>query len=163
MAQHKDGNGTTWEGNEVKRRSQVEILEKEIIPYLALSLHEPLRLLPAKVKEGILEIRLRVGRPVMLVHDRSDTVLAGSGLLAMMEQCVQFITQSSVYACEEELRQGYITLPAGHRRDSSSCFGRRVYPHDKHISGLNIRLAKQVIGADLVLPYLAQGHALSVR
>lgn len=148
----------------MKRRSQVEILEKEIIPYLALSLHEPLRLLPAKVKEGILEIRLRVGRPVMLVHDHSDTVLAGSGLLAKeeMEQCVQFITQSSVYACEEELRQGYITLPAGHR---VGIVGKAVLAEGcirtiKHISGLNIRLAKQVIGAaDLVLPYLVQGHA----
>jgi len=146
-------------GNSVAQRSRAKILEQEIIPYLALSLQEPMRSLPEKIKDSTLEIRLRVGRPVMLVCDAEDVVLTKIGMLSedKMRQTIQFITRSSVYACEEELRQGFITLPGGHRVGlvGQAILERGSIRTIKHISGLNIRLAKQIIGAaDFVLPYL---------
>ena len=145
-------------------RSQAKILEEEIIPYLTLSLQEPLRQMSRELKDRLLEIRLRIGRPVMLVLDNGDRQLPREQVLSKMEmeQTMQFITRSSVYACEEELRQGFITLPAGHR---VGLVGKAVLEEGhirtlKHISGLNIRLARQVIGAaDPVLPYLVQANA----
>ncbi|HKM40006.1 MAG TPA: stage III sporulation protein AA [bacterium] len=142
-------------------RSRATILEAEVIPYLALSLQEPLRSLPNVIKETVLEIRLRLDRATRLVCADKDLILPGTGLLSRkeMEQTVQFITRSSVYACEEELRQGFITLPGGHR---VGLVGQVVMEQGqirtiKYISSLNIRLAKQVIGAaDFVLPYLVQ-------
>ncbi|MDK2882370.1 MAG: stage sporulation protein [Bacillota bacterium] len=137
------------------------VLEEEILPFLAFSLREPLRRLPVEVKENLLEIRLRLGRTVMLVTADGDLTLPGSPCLdkAAMDQTLQFLTQSSLYAREEELRQGFITLPGGHR---VGMVGRAVLEQGrirtlKHISALNIRLARQVLGAaDFVLPYLVE-------
>ena len=127
------------------------ILEEEIIPYLTLSLQDHLRQLPTELKDELLEIRLRLGRPVMLVFSNMDMVLPGSSILSRleMEQSMQFITQSSVYAREEELRQGFITLPGGHR---VGLVGKAILEDGrirtlKDISSLNIRLARQVVGA----------------
>ncbi|HHY91737.1 MAG TPA: stage III sporulation protein AA [Firmicutes bacterium] len=119
------------------------------------------------MKADLLEIRLRLGRPVMLVGRDRDFTLADVPSLeqAAMDQTLQFLTQSSLYAREEELRQGFITLPGGHR---VGLVGRAVLEQGrirtlKHISGLNIRLARQIPGAaDAVLPYLIEhGMVLS--
>lgn len=148
----------------MSHRSQAQILEEEIIPYLTHSVQEPLRCLPLDLKDRLLEIRLRVGRPVMLVHNDGDMVLSEGNTLSKseMEQTVQFVTRSSIYACEEELRQGFITLPGGHR---VGIVGKAVLDEGrirtiKHISGLNIRLARQVVGAaNPVLPYLVESNS----
>ncbi|NLG86171.1 MAG: stage III sporulation protein AA [Firmicutes bacterium] len=137
------------------------ILKEEVIPYLTFSLQDLLCRLPTELKDNLLEIRLRVGRPVMLVFSDMDMVLPGSSSLSRpeMEQCMQLITQSSVYAREEELRQGFITLPGGHR---VGLVGKAVLEDGrirtlKNISSLNIRLARQVVGAaDKVVSYLVQ-------
>lgn len=143
------------------RKTIAQVLESEILPFLSLSLREPLRRLADEVKDSLLEIRLRLGQPVMLVCAGGDLILPGAPILeqAAMDQTLQFITQSSLYAREEELRHGFITLPGGHR---VGMVGRTVLEHGhirtlKHISSLNIRLAREVIGAaDPVLPYLVE-------
>jgi stage III sporulation protein AA len=148
----------------VPSRSPAIILEEEIIPYLSFSLQESLRRLPMEVKDKLLEIRLRVERPVMLVLNSTDMWLCKSNILTRsdMDQIIQFLTQSSIYAREEELRQGFITLPGGHR---VGLVGKALLEDGrirtlKHIGSLNIRLARQVIGAaDEVLPYLLEGNS----
>ena len=140
-------------------RSPGTVLDNEIIPYVSLALQQSLLELPLVIKEKLLEIRLRVGRPVMLVLDTEDINLSDGGVLlrSEMDQTLQFLTQSSIYAREEELRQGFITIPGGHR---VGIVGKAVLHEGqirtlKHISSLNIRLARQVIGvSDQVLPYL---------
>ncbi|BCV25132.1 stage III sporulation protein AA [Gelria sp. Kuro-4] len=142
-------------------KAAATVLESEILPYLAFVLREPLRRLPAELKENVIEIRLRLGREVMLVTADGDLVLPGVSRLdqAAMEQTLLFLTQSSLYAREEELRQGFITLPGGHR---VGIVGKALLEQGrirtlKHISGLNVRLARQVQGAaDAVLPYLVE-------
>lgn len=65
--------------------------------------------------------------------------------------------QGSVYALEEELRNGYLTLPGGHR---VGLVGKAVLEGGniktlKNISGFNIRIARAIPGvADKVIPYL---------
>ena len=67
------------------------------------------------------------------------------------------MTQSSLYAAEEEMKQGFITLPGGHRVGIT---GEAIMKNGdvqtlKHISALNIRLAKAIAGgAELILPKL---------
>ena len=81
------------------------------------------------------------------------------GLLteAHMREVLNYLSGYSVYALEEELRQGYFTLEGGHRIGVS---GRASY--EKHgtsscmkmlscISGLNIRLAHEKKGCASVL------------
>jgi stage III sporulation protein AA len=70
---------------------------------------------------------------------------------------MEYISNYSLYAFEEEIRQGFITINGGHRIGIA---GKIIIEDDvikgmKHISFINVRLAHQVKGcADQVLPYI---------
>lgn len=118
---------------------------------------------------GLLEIRLRAGMPVGLVFGRRELFLGPDGrqteqadggetVTALdIRETVELMASHSLYAYEEELRQGFLTLPGGHRVGLS---GRCVAENGrvrtiKYISSLNIRLARQVKGCGRrLLPFL---------
>ena len=120
--------------------------------------------------EGLQEIRLRAGRPLLLSYQGQELALNCDGMLSghvekdacivtgeEIAETLEYISGYSLYAFSEELKQGFLTVPGGHRVGLS---GRIVMEGDtvsciRHISFLNIRLAHQLRGcADLVLPYL---------
>ena len=76
---------------------------------------------------GAEEIRLRVGQPLEILY--ADEKEKEIGLLteAHMREVLNYLSGYSVYALEEELRQGYFTLEGGHRIGVS---GRASY--EKH-------------------------------
>lgn len=111
------------------------------------------------------EIRLRLGRPLALHSRRESYFLGRSGEVAPaaeayrpdgedLERALQLISSSSLYAFSEELRNGYITIPGGHR---VGLCGQAVVREGrivrlKHITGLNYRIARQIKGA--ARPYI---------
>lgn len=113
-------------------------------------------------QQEIQEIRLRVMQPVSVQYGGRELFLQRDGLFtenpaegvrmsaAQLERLLQHICRYSVYAYEEELRQGYITSEGGHRIGVA---GQAVCGEDgkvrtlKNISFLNIRLAHEVKGA----------------
>ncbi|AFM01254.1 MULTISPECIES: stage III sporulation protein AA [Desulfitobacterium] len=114
------------------------------------------------------EIRLRVNRPLLIRGHHKELFIDGQGRVVAAEkgyrvqredvlQALERMTQSSLYAAEEEMKQGFITLPGGHRVGIT---GEAIMKNGevqtlKHISALNIRLAKAVEGrAELILPKL---------
>lgn len=126
-------------------------------------------------EQQLQEIRLRAGRPVIAAgrageffldeegnytRDSKKAHLAGERELS---QLLQHICHYSLYAFEDELRQGFITVEGGHRVGVA---GQVVMEGDrirtiKHISCLNIRIAHQIRGAaDEVLPRLYQNGEL---
>ena len=119
---------------------------------------------------GLQEIRLRAGGPVLLRISRRECFLTKdgsithdlSGALSVgrkeLDDILNHICRYSVYAYEEELRQGFLTVPGGHRIGVA---GQVVTDTDgsikklKHISYLNIRIAHEILGAaDAVMPFL---------
>lgn len=77
-----------------------------------------------------------------------------------LDRIIQHVCRYSLYAYEEELKQGYITVAGGHR---IGMVGQVVMEGTgqirtiKHIRGLNIRVSHQKKGAAVpVLPYLYQ-------
>lgn len=128
--------------------------------------------------DSLQEIRLRADKPVMLLLAGKECFLARDGTVTdaaegafrisrkELDGILNHICSYSVYAFEEELRQGFLTVPGGHRVGVA---GQIIAGADgsikkvKHISYLNIRIAHQVIGAaDTVLPFLyAKGRFLS--
>jgi stage III sporulation protein AA len=108
----------------------------------------------------ISEIRMRMDRPLMLRSHGREYIFAYRPTVADVSETLERISRYSFYAFEEELRQGYITLPGGHR---VGVVGQAVREDNKiralkHISGLNIRVAHNVKGcADTVLPSLLSG------
>lgn len=121
-------------------------------------------------EERLSEIRLRVGRPILLVENGRELMVDRSGILTLHKERARCVTQEeiqalvqhichySVYAFEDEIRQGFITVPGGHRVGLA---GQAVLNPDgeiktiKQISFLNIRISHEVPGAaDTVLPYI---------
>lgn len=115
------------------------------------------------------EIRLRVGAPLLVVYENREYYVACSGALEItdrnahvvtrdeLRETMEYISNYSLYAFEEELRQGFITIQGGHRIGVA---GRTVV-EDKHvramkyISFINVRLSHQIPGcANQVMPYL---------
>ena len=119
--------------------------------------------------DGLQEIRLRTGRPLAIVERGREVFLTGDGARTReagaawrvtaqeLRETMEFVGEYSLYAYEDELRQGYLTIRGGHRVGVA---GRTVLDGDKvksvrYISCVNVRLSHEVPGcADPVLPYL---------
>jgi stage III sporulation protein AA len=132
-------------------------------------LEDLLAALPEPCLASLEEVRLRAARP-LLVHfgGREGVVGRAGGLCSRLddaylvtpEDCrvaLQRLTRSSLYAWEEEVCQGYLTLPGGHRVGlvgHAVLEGGRVMTV-RDIAGLNLRFSREVPGvADQVLPHL---------
>ena len=113
--------------------------------------------------ERVYEIRMRVGRPVFLTCAEGDYFLKLKGREAYVvtkedvKETLEFLSGYSLYAYEDEVRQGYLSVQGGHRVGVT---GRVILEGNyvkgmKYISCINVRLAHQVIGcADPVMPYI---------
>jgi len=136
-----------------------------------------LRYLPKRIRklmyfitdDGLEEIRLRQGLPVALYYrDRCCYITPKGQLSSSYTGCIiatksdliegmELISEASIYALEEEIKNGYITIAGGHR---VGICGNTVLKNGKisninHISGLNYRISKEVIGAaKQIMPYI---------
>ncbi len=86
-----------------------------------------------------------------------------------LRETLEYVGSHSLYAFEDEIRQGFITIQGGHRIGlaGKTVMDARGIRTIKYISFLNVRLAHQVRGcADKILPYLFENgqalHALFV-
>ncbi len=138
------------------------------------SLKEPLLKIRERDKNGIFEIRLRAGLPVSLVNsagcnflslggDVSPFIRPNSAVIASAEDvqtAFERFCGYSVYAHKDEINNGYISVAGGHR---VGVCGRAVYSGGAissvaDISSLNIRIAREVLGAgERYLPYAEDG------
>ena len=128
--------------------------------------------------EGLQEIRLRVERPVILYGAGREYFLDSGGALTerredafcmdrqALEAVLKTACQDSLYAFEDGIKQGFLTVAGGHRIGIS---GQTVLDEQgrirtiKNISFLNIRIARQVRdAADRILPLVYdRGELLS--
>jgi len=110
---------------------------------------------------SVQEIRIRAKRPVLVLMNGKEIVLTNAAAnSALIREVLEIAAGHSLYAYEDEIRQGFLTMEGGHRIGLSGTAvadetGIRTI---KDISALNIRLARQVIGcADPIIPYLYIG------
>lgn len=127
---------------------------------------EILNILPANIKnlvsnakgDGFIqEIRIKSDKPLILIFDREETITGYIVTSADIRNILSKMMNYSLYAYDEEIRQGYITIKGGHRVGlCGSCVleGEKIKTIN-NISSLNIRVSKQVIGcSDSLMPYL---------
>ena len=110
------------------------------------------------------EIRCRIERPLVLrLRQNREQSVAERLTAHQLHHIVDRITQGSVYAWEEEFRQGYLTLRGGHRVGLA---GKGVLEHGrirtlKQISGLNFRIARSIPGAaERLIPHVVENGRL---
>lgn len=134
--------------------------------------------LPEHVSVTLEEIRIRERRPLEIGYAgrsafvRPDGTLTGDYRGAYVpgrEECralLERATNHSLYAVEEELRRGYITVSGGHRVGLAGrvVLERGAVAHLRDIAGFNVRIARARAGcASAVLPGLVDPRSRTVR
>lgn len=105
------------------------------------------------IAENVQEIRFRVGQPISIRSNSRDisigNVVRPDGILKLLEN----FSDKSIYAVQSELNCGYITIRGGHRIGiSGTCIIEEgKVKNIKHISSLNIRVAREVKNCSEVL------------
>lgn len=141
---------------------------EEIYSILAPGLARILKMSPCAFSQ-MQEIRLRQGEPMELITSHGAYFLDQGGICCKdktrghvvtekeLRQTMELASNYSLYAVEEELRQGYITVRGGHRIGVAGqiVLEKTKVKNIRHITFLNIRLAHQVLGcAATLLPWV---------
>ena len=105
------------------------------------------------------EIRLRIGKPLIIVSDNIEFVLHKIIEKEELMEILEYVSNYSLYAFENELKQGFITIEGGHRVGMTG----QVLIEDgevkniKHISSMNIRISHEILNcADIIFPYITE-------
>lgn len=120
--------------------------------------------------DSLQEIRLRAGLPVILIIRGKEFFLQREGGLSEnpgnayrvtgqeVTEILNHTCNYSLYAFEDEIRQGFITVAGGHRIGLA---GQAVLENEKsmrylkHVHSLNIRVSHQIRGVSgKILPFL---------
>ena len=127
--------------------------------------------------EGLEEIRMRIGAPLFIIYKNREYTVTAEGTLKEppgiwkkddkekcchitredLEETLQCAVRYSLYAYEEELKQGFITVAGGHRIGVAGrvILDKGTVKTIQPVTFLNIRLSHQVRGcADKIMPYL---------
>ena len=100
-------------------------------------------------EDAVQEIRIKSGKPVILNLSYGEKVLDYRTTSEDLKFMMAKVSNYSLYAFEEEIKQGYITLKGGHRVGLA---GECVISNGevrtiKNISSLNIRICREIIGS----------------
>ncbi len=116
----------------------------------------------------IYEIRLRVNRPVIVNYGNKELYINNNGLteeileayiptIDEIKEFLQYVSNYSLYAYEDEIKQGFITIAGGHRIGLA---GKIVMDKDRiknirNITSINIRISHEIIGcSQKTIPYI---------
>lgn len=131
--------------------------------YLPVEVEKDYLQIAAQFGNELNEIRIRVGKPVVVMLRSGYRVLnplytaSSSGIAEIFERLCDY----SVYSRQAELSQGFLSLPGGHRVGVCGTAARdRNGNRTVHcISSLNIRIAHECIGCseDIVKALFSDG------
>ena len=132
-----------------------------------------LRFLPKQIKKFLLnngtelnmiqEIKIRIGKPLMILCNDGEIIVRESTsnvyivTEADIREMMEYISNYSLYAYEEEMRQGFITIEGGHRIGlcGQTITEQGQIKNLKYISSINVRVSHEVRGcAERIIPYL---------
>jgi len=109
------------------------------------------------------ELRIKVNKPIFIHIGNSEEIWDYVATTEDIKYIMQRISNYSIYAFEDEIKQGYITIKGGHR---VGLCGICVIENNsiktiKDISSINIRACKEIIGcADKVMPYITYNNSV---
>ena len=132
-----------------------------------------MNILPNEVKSAInkenlqfdhlQEIRLRAGYPIILFYRNKEHILPIKGTERVIRETLDYVSNYSLYAYENELRQGFITIEGGHRVGMAGqvLIENGRVKNLKQISSLNIRISHEILNcADKLFPYITHNKQM---
>lgn len=109
------------------------------------------------------EIRLRIGKPLIIVSDNIEFVLRKTIEKEELMEILEYVSNYSLHAFENELKQGFITIEGGHRVGMTGqvLIENGEVKNIKHISSMNIRISHEILNcADAILPYITRNKQI---
>lgn len=118
---------------------------------------------------GLEEIRLRRDKPVIIfakgkeyyINQEGETVGESEKAYRItgqdLEMILSLLCRQSIYAYEEEIKRGFITMKGGHRVGiaGQTIIENGRVKHIRYLSGMNVRIANSFPGISLpMLPFL---------
>lgn len=117
------------------------------------------------------EIRIRVNCPLIIIYNNIECIVdIENGLLGGfspyivditdVRETMEFVSNYSMYAYEDDIRQGFITVQGGHRIGFAGKIicENNVIKTIKNISFINVRISHQVKGcADTIMNEIING------
>ncbi len=147
---------------------------EELMDLFSEKIRELLARLPVDYEE-VQEIRLRAEKPLLIRYGTREYFVTEDGKLSEEEsegflvdkkelmETMEYIANYSMYAYEEELKQGYLTVRGGHRIGVAGKIimdGNRI-SSVRYISFVNVRLSHERKGcADQIMPYVFENGEL---
>lgn len=144
----------------------IESREQQVLQVLAKSVRAVVEAEGLDFRK-VQEIRMRIGKPLSLVYNNEERLLPSGqeqGHLVTKDEVretLEYISHYSLYAYEQEMRQGFITIEGGHR---VGMMGKAILEGNKvknlqYISSVNIRMSHEVLGcADKVMPFITKNR-----
>lgn len=119
---------------------------KEIIDILPGTISNMLRNILDKKK--LEEIRIRMDKPLIAEFGNSELVYDYIVKKEDIKIIMQRISNYSIYAFEEEIKRGYITIRGGHRIGicGTCIIERNEVKTIKNIGSINIRICHEIVG-----------------
>ena len=127
--------------------------------------------------DKISEIRIRVGKPIMIYLNQREVSMDEAGNIVYvsengkkfsydeLQKLVDFWCRDSRYAFQNEIKRGFLTIEGGHR---IGICGEVVEDSDgnvqaiKYISAVNIRIVHEIKGvAKKIMNYLYRGNEIA--
>ena len=153
-------------------------MPQAIMELFPATLRSALERVPKFARDALEEIRVRENRPLeigyggkyafvrddgSLTEDEREAFRAGREICqALLEK----ITNHSLYAVEEELRRGFVTVAGGHRIGLAgrTVLDKGAVAHLRDVAGFNVRVARAHAGFGAqVLPGLLDFRAKTIR
>lgn len=105
------------------------------------------------------EIRLRIGKPLIIICNNKEWVSQKTIEKEELMEVLEYVSNYSLYAFENELKQGFITIEGGHRVGMTGqvLIENGEVKNIKHVSSMNIRISHEILNcADIIFPYITQ-------
>lgn len=125
-------------------------VKEVIMSCLPPKLREGLKVISDDKFEKLTEIRIRAGRPIVVYCRGIEEIYMEKNppILEDLVHTIELMSNYSLYAIEEEIKQGYITIKGGHRIGVS---GKVVLDSGKiktikNFNAINIRISHQILG-----------------
>jgi stage III sporulation protein AA len=108
-------------------------------------------------KEQVYELRLKIGKPILVYSDRGESIINYILEKEDIKSIMQKVSNYSLYAYEDDIRQGFITIKGGHRIGiAGECVMEKGEVKTiRNISSVNIRICREIIGcSNKVIKYI---------
>ncbi|NMA83821.1 MAG: stage III sporulation protein AA [Epulopiscium sp.] len=144
-------------------------LQDQILQVCSPNIKKILIQIPQEEFEEIEEIRIRIHQPLLIKNAKGEFFLTNQGESTIkgkegyfpipedISATLELMSDYSLYAFEEEIRNGYLTLPGGHRVGLTGkvIIEKGQVKTIRYINALNVRISHEKIGcADKIIPHL---------